>query len=60
MNAQLIKTVRIHPPKFWSATKGMTQPEIERMMHEIMDSVEKGDFGALSKYDFVAVEHRDN
>jgi len=43
------------PNKFWAATKGMAEAEIDRLMQEVERYAEAKDLEALKKYPFVFV-----
>ena len=45
--------VRINPPKFWSATRLMTNEERESLLEAIAKLAEAGDVTGLAHFDFI-------
>jgi len=43
----------LNPPKFWAATKNMSQDEVERLVEQLFHLAETHDVEALRKYDFI-------
>jgi len=43
----------LNPPKFWMATKGMSQEEVDRWMDHIWDLAERSDLESLKQFDFI-------
>ncbi|HVP44596.1 MAG TPA: hypothetical protein VMS96_14290 [Terriglobales bacterium] len=43
----------MNPPKFWAATKNMSQDEVERLVEQLFHLAETHDVEALRKYDFI-------
>jgi hypothetical protein len=50
--------VRIHPSKFWSATRLMTNQERHTILEAIEKLAEAGDLAGLEHFDFVSVATR--
>ncbi len=50
--------VRIHPAKFWSATRLMTNQERDTLLEAIEKLAEAGDLAGLEHFDFVSVGTR--
>ena len=48
--------VRIHPSKFWSATRLMTAKERDILLDAITKMAEAGDVAGLEHFDFISVE----
>lgn len=44
-----------NPPKFWAATKSMSQEDADQLMARIVVMAERRQLDALRKYDFVSV-----
>ena len=57
----LAKTPRIwlHPPKYWTATKGMSPDETDRFMNQLLSFAENGELNALREYDFITIDEDD-
>jgi hypothetical protein len=47
--------VWLNPPKFWMATRGMSQEQIDRWMDYIWGLAERLDVDQLTKFDFITV-----
>jgi len=47
----------INPPKFWAATREMSQDEVGNLMDRIMQMAAAGDREALRKFDFVYLDN---
>lgn len=47
-----------NPPKFWAATRGLPQDQIELIMHQVLMLAEAKDLQALGRFDFITVERR--
>lgn len=47
--------VWLHPPKFWAATKQMSEEEAEKLVEQLMSLAEVGDFETLQKFDFIVI-----
>ena len=47
--------VRIHPSKFWSATRLMSSQERDVLLEAITKLAEAGDVSGLEHFDFVSV-----
>jgi len=43
------------PQKFWAATKGVPQEEVDQLVDRLMCLAESRDFDALRKYDFISI-----
>ncbi len=43
----------LNPPKFWAATKHMSQDEVERLVEQLLHLAEVRDIEALKRYDFI-------
>ena len=50
--------VRIHPSKFWSATRLMTNQERDSLLEAIEKLAEAGDLAGLEHFDFVSIAKR--
>jgi len=44
-----------HPPKFWAATREMSQEEADHLLNEVLALAEIRDVEALRKFPFVSV-----
>jgi hypothetical protein len=43
------------PQKYWAATKGVPQEEVDRLMEELMKLAETRNFERLRRYDFISI-----
>lgn len=50
--------VRIHPAKFWSATRLMSNEEREILLQAVAKLAAAGDASGLEHFDFVSVTER--
>jgi hypothetical protein len=50
-----VDRVWLVPQKFWSATKGMSAEETEKLVDRLMSLSEVGDFATLQKFDFIVI-----
>ena len=50
--------VRIHPSKFWAATRSMSDQEKEVLLQAIARLAEVGDFAGLQHFDFISLTER--
>ncbi len=48
----------LNPPKFWAATKNMSEAEVERLVEQLFHLAERRDIEALKKYDFIVLAGR--
>ncbi len=55
MTAQEADRVWLNPPKFWAATKFMSEEQAEQLMKEIARLAEDKDFEALQRFEFVSI-----
>jgi len=47
--------VWLNPQKFWAATKGMSNDEVERLIGDLMYLAEVHDFDALRRFDYIMI-----
>ncbi len=55
MMTAAVDRVWLNPQKFWAATKGMTQEEIEQLLDDLMYLAEKRDFQALKRFEYILI-----
>ena len=55
MTAAVADRVWLNPQKFWAATKGMTQEEIEQLLDDLMYLAEARDFHALERFEYILI-----
>ncbi len=53
--APVADRVWLNPQKFWAATKGMTQEEIEQLLDDLMYLAEARDFQALKRFEYILI-----
>ena len=47
----------LNPPKFWAATRNMTQQQVDMLMETVLFLAEMRNLDALRKYDFIGIGH---
>jgi hypothetical protein len=55
MTAAVADRVWLNPQKFWAATKGMTQKEIEQLLDDLMYLAETRDFQAIERFEYILI-----
>ncbi len=55
MTAAVADRVWLDPQKFWAASKGMTQEEIEQLLDDLMYLAEARDFQALERFEYILI-----
>jgi hypothetical protein len=55
MAAPVADRVWLNPQKFWAATKGMSEEEIEHLLADLMYLAEARDFNALQRFDYILI-----
>jgi len=53
--AELADRIWFNPQKFWAATKGVPQEEVDRLVDRLMRLAESRDLDALRRYDFISI-----
>ncbi len=44
-----------YPPKFWAATRGMSQQQIDELKDKLTRMAEEKDFNGLRQFDFIYI-----
>ncbi|HLJ85718.1 MAG TPA: hypothetical protein VKZ53_02790 [Candidatus Angelobacter sp.] len=57
MTAQTQERIYLNPPKFWAATKDLTEKDVEQLMNEIMRLATERRVEELARYDFISFGH---
>jgi len=47
----------LNPPKFWAATRNMSQQQADLLMETVLFLAEIRNLEALSKFDFIGIGH---
>jgi hypothetical protein len=47
----------LNPPKFWAATKDMSQQQVDMLMETVLFLAEIRNLEALRKFDFIGIGH---
>ncbi len=55
MTAPVADRVWLNPQRFWAATKGMSEEEIERLIDDLMYLAEARNFEALQRFDYILI-----
>ena len=50
--------IYLNPPRFWTATKNMTDADVEEFTNEIFRLAAEGRVEELRRYDFLSFGHR--
>ncbi len=50
--------IYLNPPKFWAATKNMTDQDVEQLENELFRLAAEGRVKELGRYDFIFFGHR--
>ena len=58
MKTQPQSRIYLNPPKFWAATKNMTDEDIDRFASEIFRLAAEGRIEELERYDFISFGHK--
>lgn len=49
--------IYLNPPRFWAATKNMTDQDLEQFTNRIVRLAEEGRVDELTRYDFISIGH---
>jgi hypothetical protein len=60
MRAESPVRIWFHPAKFWSATKGLSQAEIDKLFDKVYQLACDKNFSELAKFDFITVSNYDS
>lgn len=55
MTAAVADRIWLNPQKFWAATKGMSEQEVERLISDLMYLAEMRNFEALERFDYILI-----
>lgn len=55
MTAAVADRIWLNPQKFWAATKGMSEQEVERLIEDLMYLAEMRNFEALERFDYILI-----
>jgi hypothetical protein len=55
MTAAVADRIWLNPQKFWAATKGMSEQEVERLIEDLMYLAEMRNFEALGRFDYILI-----
>ena len=47
----------LNAPKFWIATKGMSESDVEVLVEDLMQMAQEQRIAELSLYDFISIGH---
>ena len=50
--------IYLNPPKFWAATKNMTETDVEQLANELFRLAAEGRIKELERYDFISFGHK--
>ena len=56
--AKAAERIYLNPPKFWAATRNMTEQDVERLADELFRLADERKIDELSRYDFISFGHR--
>ena len=54
----MIKRIYLNPPRFWAATRNMTEQDVEDLSNKLIRLAEQGKIDELSHYDFISFAHK--
>jgi len=55
MTATDSEPIWLNPPRFWAATRGMSQQQIDMLMDTLLFLAETRNLEALRKFDFIGI-----
>ena len=55
MTAAVADRIWLNPQKFWAATKGMSEQEVEQLIDDLMYLAEARNFEALQRFDYIMI-----
>jgi hypothetical protein len=50
--------IYLNPPKFWAATKDMTDEAVEQLTNRLLRLAAERRIGELQRYDFISFGHK--
>ena len=57
MTSPAQERIYLNPPRFWAATKNMTDQDLEQFTNRIVRLAEEGRVDELTRYDFISIGH---
>ena len=57
MTSPAQERIYLNPPRFWAATKNMTDEDVERFANQIFRLAEERRVEELGRYDFISFGH---
>lgn len=58
MTSQPQDRIYLNPPKFWAATKDMTDQDVERLTDKLMRLAAQRSLQELAQYNFISIGYR--
>jgi len=59
MRTEITSRIWLDPPRYWAATKGMTQKQSEEFMERLWSLAERKQFDELRNYDCISIDAED-